>query len=419
MQDEKTEQARKLMHEFAEQTGLSSSAHPSRRYLWTDAYAACNLLELHRQTNDILYFDLALHLIEQVHWELGRFRADNPRKGWISGLDDVEGSKHPTTGGLRIGKKLEERKRGEIPDARMEWDQDGQYFHYLTKWIHALLRAGETTKDATYVRWTMELADAAHTAFVYSVGDGGPKQMYWKMSTDLSYVLVASMGHHDPLDGLVTTRTLQALARKMIGEQEFSSLDRHVSDYAAICAGRNWYTDDTLGLGGLLFDAARIVRLRDSTGDFDLSILREIMASAYRGIASLLSTNALNYPAGHRLAFRELGLAIGVRCLSIEGDLKGSHARPGSKARELERLFNDLVSFLPLTEMIEEFWLNDQHQKAATWRDHCHINMVMLASKVSCLAPCWVLTRRMDRCLEGPLIPSPQAASPLSWRRTR
>jgi len=34
--------------------------------------------------------------------------------------------------------------------------------------------------------------------------------MHWKMSIDLSYVLVPSMGQHDPLDGLVTYCELQA-----------------------------------------------------------------------------------------------------------------------------------------------------------------------------------------------------------------
>ena len=41
--------ARHLMDEFAEGTGLSGDK-PARRYLWTDAFAVCNFLGLHRQT---------------------------------------------------------------------------------------------------------------------------------------------------------------------------------------------------------------------------------------------------------------------------------------------------------------------------------------------------------------------------------
>ena len=39
------------------------------------------------------------------------------------------------------------------------------------------------------------------------------KRMYWKLSIDLSRPLVASMGQHDPLDGLVTCAQLEATAR--------------------------------------------------------------------------------------------------------------------------------------------------------------------------------------------------------------
>jgi hypothetical protein len=41
---------RDIMLEFAERTGLTASRNPPRRYLWTDAFAVCNFLELHRQT---------------------------------------------------------------------------------------------------------------------------------------------------------------------------------------------------------------------------------------------------------------------------------------------------------------------------------------------------------------------------------
>jgi hypothetical protein len=44
-------------------------------------------------------------------------------------------------GGLRIGKPLKERGANEPIDESLEWDRDGQYFHYLTKWMHALCRA--------------------------------------------------------------------------------------------------------------------------------------------------------------------------------------------------------------------------------------------------------------------------------------
>jgi hypothetical protein len=110
-----------IMNEFAALTGLTSDKAP-QRYLWTDAFAVCNFLELYRQTNAERYKQLALRLVDQVHNVLGRHREDDPRTGWISGLDEQEGQLHPTIGGLRIGKKLNERR----PTDR--YDVSSQYF---------------------------------------------------------------------------------------------------------------------------------------------------------------------------------------------------------------------------------------------------------------------------------------------------
>ena len=99
-----------IMLDFARLTGLAPvDAHP-RCYLWTDAFAVCNYLELFSRTNDKTYRNLSLHLVDQVHHTLGRHRDDDPRRGWISGLDEQEGERHPTRMGLRIGKKLNERR---------------------------------------------------------------------------------------------------------------------------------------------------------------------------------------------------------------------------------------------------------------------------------------------------------------------
>ena len=112
---------------FAERTGLTDRGRTPSRYLWTDAFAVCNYLELYRRTGDAGYLRSALDLVEQVHNNLGRQRADHPRGGWISGLGDSDGGQHPTRGGLRIGKKLNQRDPDEPFDERLEWERDGQY----------------------------------------------------------------------------------------------------------------------------------------------------------------------------------------------------------------------------------------------------------------------------------------------------
>jgi hypothetical protein len=157
-----------IMLDFARLTGLASEdAHP-RRYLWTDAFAVCNYLELFNRTDDETYRDLCLRLVDLAHLTLGRHRGDDQRHGWISGLDEQEGERHPTMRGLRIGKPLNECKSNEPPNELLEWDRDGQYYHYLTKWMHALNCASQVTGDPCYTRYAIELAIAAHAMFTYA-----------------------------------------------------------------------------------------------------------------------------------------------------------------------------------------------------------------------------------------------------------
>jgi len=121
-----------IMTEFAGLTGLTQGVNAPRRYLWTDAFAACNFLGLYRQTADEKYKAFALLLVDRVHNILGRHRADDTRTGWISGFDEKDGKMHPTKGGLRIGKKMNERGTSDRFDERVEWDRDGQYYHCST-----------------------------------------------------------------------------------------------------------------------------------------------------------------------------------------------------------------------------------------------------------------------------------------------
>jgi hypothetical protein len=150
-----------LMWRFAKRTGLHPRAPAPQRYLWTDAFAVCNFLALFEQTSNELFRRCATTLIDQVHWVLGRYRDDDERSGWISGLDEHTGALHPTAGGLRIGKPIKERKAGERFDELREWDRDGQYFHYLTKWIHALCQTALVTCDSQYAGWAVELGAVA------------------------------------------------------------------------------------------------------------------------------------------------------------------------------------------------------------------------------------------------------------------
>ncbi|HSN28226.1 MAG TPA: hypothetical protein VLT45_18195, partial [Kofleriaceae bacterium] len=71
----------------------------------------------------------------------------------------------------------------------------------------------------------------------------------------------------------------------------------------------------------------------------------------------------LRLPADRRLAFRELGLAIGLAAADAIG------------APDFER-------FASVRDAITHFWLDDGHRSSRSYRDHEDINDVMLATSL-------------------------------------
>lgn len=384
--DARAAAAAELLAAFAERTGLTSE-RPARRYLWTDAFAVCTYVGLQRATGDPLYLELAHRLVTRVHHTLGRHRDDDARVGWISGLPAAAGEAHPTRGGLRIGKRFAERGPEDAFDDALEWERDGQYFHYLTKWMHALDVLARTTGEPRFDAWAHDLALAAYRGFAHAT-PGGPR-MYWKASIDLTRPLVASMGHHDPLDGLVTYRQLAKPPATPIAAFN-AMLDRaHLA------------TSDPLGLGGLLVDAARVHQLAaHGAWPPDDALLTALLAAARVGLAHYARGGELQARPERRLAFRELGLAIGLAALA---------QLPAARTREL-------AAFAPLRAEIEACWGEPAHRATRTWRDHQDINDVMLATS---LAPEGFVTlpaRRHARALATPGAGDDPAARPRSDR---
>ncbi|OQX57147.1 MAG: hypothetical protein B5M52_07975 [Helicobacteraceae bacterium 4484_230] len=371
------------MEEFAGRTGLGAGGHASKRYLWTDAFAVCNFLELFHRTGVKKYLQYALELVDQVHNILGRHREDDPRSGWISGLDENEGMAHPTLGGLRIGKKLNERKRSEVYDERLEWERDGQYFHYLTKWMHALNRVANMTGDQKYNRWAIELARAAHSKFVYEAAGSGQKRMYWKMSIDLSYPLVSAMGQHDALDGYITYLQLMTTAAADRQISADTGLDAEIADTMDICKDMGFSTDDPLGIGGLLSDACRVAQLMTGSGLQLDAILSKLLHGAREGLDAFMLTDALSYPGRYRLAFRELGLAIGLHAAEKTEAMISESGKSFVDPVFLSGQLESLAPYFYLSSEIENFWLQDGNQKSDTWTEHIDINSVMLATSMA------------------------------------
>jgi hypothetical protein len=370
MSEPRIETAARLMEEFAAHTPADADQLP-RRYLWTDGFAVCNYLGLARATANPAWRERALALVDEVHHTLGRHRADDHRHGWISGLGEAEGETHPTAGGLRIGKPLPERALGEPVDERREWDRDGQYFHYLTRWMHTLDQLARATREARYNQWARELDATAFRAFTYVPAPPLPaRRMHWKMSIDLSRPLVASMGQHDPLDGYLITLELRATATSLVQSQP--DLEEESREYAAMVRRGDWTTDDPLGIGGLLVDAWRVQQLSAQGIDVEPHLLERLLDAAHSGLTLYVRGGDLHLPARYRLAFRELGLAIGLHAVE-----RMQAADPGQRA-QLEAL----AQYLPLAGDIEAFWLDPAQQSSATWIEHQDINTVMLATSL-------------------------------------
>jgi hypothetical protein len=381
--DTRTAHSLELMTRFAGRTGVTGARAP-RRYLWTDAFAVCNLLGLERATGEGRHRELALRLVDRVHHTLGRYRPDDSRTGWLSGLSEEEGQIHPTRGGLRIGKSLPERGPGEPMDERLEWDRDGQYFHYLTKWMHALDQVTRATGQPIFNAWAQELAYVAHRAFTYTPRNNAAKRMYWKMSTDLSRPLVASMGHHDPLDGFVTCAELAATARATGADATRPALAEETAEFASMIEVGALSTADPLGLGGLLVDAFRVEQLIEQGAlARNDGLLGALLRAALAGLQRYVQQPDLRLPAHHRLAFRELGLAIGFSALGLmNGDARRTPERFAGNP-DLRLLLTQLMQHTPLRVDIETFWLRPDHRQTRSWLEHEDINEVMLATSLA------------------------------------
>ncbi|MCX5743086.1 MAG: hypothetical protein NT062_11400 [Proteobacteria bacterium] len=177
------------------------------------------------------------------------------------------------------------------------------------------------------------------------------------MSVDLTRPQVASMGHHDPVDGYLTCLQLEATARRL--DLPGIDLAAAVADYRGMIDVASLATGDPLGIGGLLVDAHRLTQL-----DRDPELRDALLAGARHGLERYVVQPDLRSSAEHRLAFRELGLAIG---------LAATDAMEASGFTRYARLRTAIVAF----------WREPKHRGARTYRGHEDLNDVMLATALA------------------------------------
>jgi hypothetical protein len=229
----------------------------------------------------------------------------------------------------------------------------------------------------------MELAKTAHARFINTPSSGARKRLVWKMSIDLSYPLVTSMGHHDPLDGLITYSQLQGSGAKDPGESTSLDLRDEITDLAELCEGKNWATEDPLGIGGLLTDAYRLAQLMVRGIVHQPDLLGVLLDASLTGLRSYARRNHLQLQAEYRLAFRELGLSIGLCAVDRLQRLMGQHEAVFTRKEAVLPQIQSLMRHAPLAEIIEAFWLEPANRNTRGWRAHGDINMVMLATSLA------------------------------------
>ncbi|KAK7747788.1 hypothetical protein SLS62_008824 [Diatrype stigma] len=277
------------------------------RYLWTDAFGVVNLITLSREKKQHetekeneeapVYLELAKRLAQTVHDVLGRTRDGSFR---LPGATDAR----PLDGGLRIG-KLDETG----PDG------DGQYHHYLTLWMFALNRLALAAGEPRWNDLAVQLAKAIHPRFVVE------GSMVWKISADMRRVLVGSKGHLDDVTGLVVFRILQETAKQQqrhSGGATGPSLQSEIEHYEAMVARSRPLrsSSDPLDLGMSLW-VAHLERdapwsrelAEDGLGIAERSFLRASLAAAIDKASS----------RRFRLAFRDFGACLGIKCYASGG----------------------------------------------------------------------------------------------------
>ena len=112
---------------------------------------------------------------------------------------------------------------------------------------------------------------------------------------------------------------------------------------------------------GALVDGGLLAGLLDAAGD---GLERYATGEEWRG------------PAIRRLAFRELGLAIGLAAVQRMGGRLRGDDRVGEQLAALSR-------HALLGDAIEAFWLDPANRDNAIWADHRDIDEVMLATRLA------------------------------------
>jgi hypothetical protein len=248
--------------------------------------------------------------------------------------------------------------------------------------MHALDQLAREAVEPRFNVWARELARTAYRAFKTTHPHVNQPRLAWKMSIDLSRPLVRTMGQHDPLDGFVTCLELQETVSSLANSPPEPDLRREIAGFAAMIHAGDLTTTDPLGIGGLLMDAGRVARLVGCEALPNDALLRALLEAALRGLRHYAQRGEFRLAAGQRLAFRELGLAIGLQAVDIVASELESESGRLVHGAALRRLLEAIASYAGLGLAIESFWRDPANRQTDLWAEHRDINEVMLATRL-------------------------------------
>jgi hypothetical protein len=185
------------------------------------------------------------------------------------------------------------------------------------------------------------------------------------------------MGQQDPLDALVTELQIQTNEPE---PDEAPDLNEQIDQAMEMCSGMSFATEDPLGIGGLLSAVARATELVATRSCNHLeqlgALFAQLLVEAHQSLAFFEPTFQPDQPAQGRLAFRELGLAIGISAIErAEGLIPQGHP--------VRDTYGAILEHRRTADAIRTFWTDPAHRENPTWTDHEDINTVMLATSLA------------------------------------
>jgi hypothetical protein len=160
-------------------------------------------------------------------------------------------------------------------------------------------------------------------------------------------------------------------------------LKTEIAEARETCAGAHFATADSLGIGGLLTDAYKLVQLIESHGLDESGTLEVLLRDIEHSLHAYIKQHQLNASAEYRLAFRELGLAIGLHTITSMLSRIEKYPEKFASTTQLKVVLSRLLGFKSVHEYIVNFWLEPRHRSVKTWKEHADINSVMLATTLA------------------------------------